>query len=69
MSSFSDLTRYAQARRGFSEECDWRDALGEREPLRVFVTSGPLDAPEWMPAGSMAKGRAAGQMIAREALS
>lgn len=39
-------------RTGFSEQCIWRDALGEFEPLRVAVTDGPLDAPEHGPAGS-----------------
>lgn len=52
MCAFSALTRYAQARRGFAEEDIWRDALGGPEPLRVFVTDGPIDAPDWIPAGS-----------------
>lgn len=53
MSAFSDLTRYAQVRAPFTEEGTYRDALGRAEPLRVFVADGPLDAPEWMPAGAM----------------
>lgn len=52
MSSFSRLTRRAQVRYGFTEQDTYRDALGGAEPLHVFVTDGPLDAPGWMPAGS-----------------
>ena len=40
-------------RQGFTEESIWRDALGGAEPLLVFVTYGPLDAPDHMPAGSL----------------
>ena len=42
-----------QVRRGFTEESIWREALGGSEALLCFVTYGPLDAPEQMPAGSM----------------
>ena len=42
-----------QVRRGFREEDIWRDALGGSEPLLCFVTYGPLDAVEQMPAGAM----------------
>jgi hypothetical protein len=52
MSSFSNLTRFAQVRYGYTECDTYRDALGGAEPLRCFVTDGPLDAPGWMPAGS-----------------
>ena len=41
-----------QVRRGFTEENVWREALGGAEPLLCFVTYGPLDAPDNMPAGS-----------------
>lgn len=42
-----------QVRGGFTEESIWRDVLGDSEPLPLFVTFGPLDAPDTMPAGSM----------------
>ncbi len=45
-------TRVAMVRYGFTQQCDWRDALGGAEPLRVAVIDGPIDAPEWLPAGS-----------------
>lgn len=53
MSNITALTRFASVRRGFTEESIWRDALGGPEPLRVHVIDGPLDAPEYMPCGSM----------------
>ena len=52
MSAFSNTTRFAQVRRGFTEECVYRDALGRTEPLRCFVVDGPLDAPAFLSAGS-----------------
>jgi hypothetical protein len=52
VSTYSNLTRRAQVRNGFTEECVWRPALGDAEPLHIFITDGPLDAPTWMPAGS-----------------
>jgi hypothetical protein len=61
MSGFSTLTRAAHVRRGFSEECEWRAALGERAPLHVFVTSGPIDAPDYIPAGSTHGGTIGGK--------
>jgi hypothetical protein len=51
--AYTSQTRLAHVRRGFTEEDVWRDALGNAEPLRVFVTDGALDAPEHLPAGSM----------------
>jgi hypothetical protein len=59
MSSITNLTRVAIVGRGFSEECVWRMGLGEKAPLHVAVTEGPLDAPMWMPAGSSVWGGAA----------
>ena len=56
MSAITGLTRFAMVRPGFTEQCEWRDALGNAEPLRVAVCGGPLDAPDWMPAGSMQSG-------------
>lgn len=53
MSAITPLTRFISVRHGFTEQCVWRPALGGYEPLRVAVTDGPLDAPDWMPAGSM----------------
>jgi len=44
-------------RHEYSEESIWRDALGNSEPLLVAVTHGPLDAPQWMPGGSMSSHR------------
>jgi len=50
--TYTFSTRVAGVRRGYTQECDWRDALGGAEPLRVAVIDGPMDAPEWLPAGS-----------------
>ena len=52
MSHITTQTRIAMVRNGFTEQCEWREALGGAEPLRVAVTDGPLDAPEHGPAGS-----------------
>ena len=42
------------ARDGFTDQDVWRAALGDAEPLRPFAsTDGPIDAPEWLPAGAM----------------
>ena len=39
-------------REGYTDDCVWRAALGPAEPLRPFaMLGGPLDAPEWIPAG------------------
>ena len=65
MSAFSNFTRYALVRRGFTEECLWREALGGNEPLRVSVTDGPMDAPNWISAGSV---RVGGRKVARTTL-
>lgn len=51
MSALSQHTRYASVRSDFTEEAIYREALGRTEPLRVAVIDGPLDAPEWIPAG------------------
>lgn len=40
-------------RAAFSEEAVWRKALGPAEPLLIFAAYGPLDAPEYVPAGAM----------------
>ena len=53
---YGELTRYASVRHGFTQYDEWHAALqdwrrGVNVPLRVAVTDGPLDAPEWMPAG------------------
>ena len=50
--TYTLCTRVATVRFGFTQECDWRDALGGAEPLRVAVIDGPIDAPDWLPAGS-----------------
>lgn len=55
---YTELTRYASVRGAFSELGTWAPVLqdwrrGVNVPLRVAVIEGPLDAPEWMPAGSM----------------
>ena len=49
---YTRLTHTTRVRQGFTQESDWRDALGGAEPLHLFVADGPLDAPNWMPAGS-----------------
>ena len=42
------------AREGFADQDIWRASLGDAEPLRPFAsTDGPIDAPEWVPAGAM----------------
>jgi hypothetical protein len=51
MSALSRHTCYASVRSAFAEEAVYREALGRAEPLRVAVIDGPLDAPEWIPAG------------------
>ena len=56
--SYTEHTRYAAVRGAFSEFAVWHEVLqdwrrGLNVPLRVAVIEGPLDAPEWMPAGSM----------------
>lgn len=51
MSIFTTLTRTALVRPDFSEEAIYRAVLSV--PLHVYAIDGPLDAPEWMPAGSM----------------
>lgn len=56
MSTYSNMTRTALVRAGYTECDTYRDALGGAEPLRCFVTDGPLDAPGWMPAGSTRPG-------------
>lgn len=37
----------------FSEESTWRSALGDSAPLLVCADWGPIDAPQFLPAGSM----------------
>ena len=53
MSSYTTMTRRAVVRTPFAEDGVWRESLGGSVPLFVFVTDGPIDAPDWMPAGSM----------------
>lgn len=53
MSAFSPLTRYALVHASHAECETWRAALGPAEPLRAAVIDGPLDAPQWLPAGAM----------------
>lgn len=51
MSGIHDMTRRVLVRQDYAEESIYRRAL-PREPLFVFVIDGPIDAPDWMPAGS-----------------
>jgi hypothetical protein len=53
MSTYTRMTRTAMVLCSHSEESTYRDAMGGAEPLRVFVVDGPIDAPEWHPAGGM----------------
>ena len=46
-------SRRVMVRKGFTEEDIWRDTLGRKESLFVFVTYGSLDAPDAWPGGSM----------------
>lgn len=51
-------------RKGFSEDSEWRDALGNTVPLLAFATTGYcIDAPERIPAGSTLDGYKAGTSI------
>lgn len=48
-------------RPGFTQEAIWRDALGNSAPLLIAADTGEcLDAPEYVPAGSMVSSRIAG---------
>lgn len=51
-------------RKDFSEDSEWRDTLGNKEPLLAFATTGYcLDAPERIPAGSMLDGYQPGTSV------
>lgn len=52
MSIYTDQTRRAVVRWEYSDCSTYRRALGGLEPLLALATDGPLDAPEYVPAGS-----------------
>lgn len=45
--------RRVSVRWGYGDEAIWREALGRADPLHVASTTGPLDAPDNMPAGAV----------------
>jgi hypothetical protein len=51
MHAYSEQTRLALTRREYSQEAVWRDT--GNFALHVFVIDGPIDAPEYSPAGGM----------------
>ena len=51
MSIYTALTRRALVRWQYSDDATLRQAMGNAEELLAFACSGPIDAPEFVPAG------------------